>query len=466
MNLGSIPGASTARQVRDGAAPPPVPDPGDGRSGAGPVSPVRVETEAAVFAAAVTAASALAAAILFDGTPPLLWGGTSIGLTTAVGAFTTGLVFGLVGYWRSKNQPGRDWWKVLSPWRVLLDGVSVALVHAAIAAIATIGYLLLQRSFDDLRIEPVAAAMIVGFGCGLAVYWIYTSVFALTLRRLYGLFVALVMLSVVASMATVQDRTWWEHNFSRLGDPSERSGGLFNVTLVVAGFFLTTFASHLQRELRRLHERQVLDHAWSAGVTFASITASGILLVGVGVFPSHGRGLLHISCAVAMTISFASLMILSPVVFTGLPACFHIATYGSLAALIACTVLWSPVGYLNLTAFELCTSVIIFCWIALLVRFLDALAMTVPPAAAGLEPDGGDEQLGGAGLDDPVTTLPFDVGPAGLPDLIGTSRHAVGPAVGAVSGMTRAGLPISPLPVISAPGRRGARRMHPDGPFR
>ena len=64
----------------------------------------------------------------------------------------------------------------------------------------------------------------------------------------------------------------------------------------------------------------------------------------------------------------------------------HVFKLGVLAAaaLIACTVLLGPVGYLNLTAYELCTSVIIFCWIGLLVRFLDALGSTVtPPATAG-----------------------------------------------------------------------------------
>ncbi|WP_247826178.1 hypothetical protein [Arthrobacter antioxidans] len=382
MNVGSTPGTTAARRTRDGGAAAPDLDPAHGRSAAGPVSPVRVETEAAIVAAVVTAAGSAAAAILFDGSPAPLWGGTSIGAATTAGAFGAGLVVGLVGYSRSRNQPGHDYRQMQATWRRLLDGLSVALVYAVIAATAPIGYLLLQRGFEGLRLHPFAAAMIVGFGCGLAAYWTYTSVFSLTLGRLYGLFVVLVMLSVVAGMATVQDRTWWQHNFSRLGDPSERSGGLFNVTLVVAGIFLTTFASHLQRELRRLHGRHVLHHAWSADVTFASITASGMLLVGVGIFPSHGRGLLHISCAVGMTISFASLMILSPVVLAGLPACFHIGTYGSLGALIVCTALWSPVGYLNLTAFELCTSVIIFCWIALLVRFLHALASTAPPPAA------------------------------------------------------------------------------------
>ncbi|PPB49937.1 hypothetical protein C4K88_04415 [Arthrobacter pityocampae] len=355
-----------------------------GRAPAVPVSPVGVETEAAVVAAAVTVVGTLAAAVFFDGSPAPLWGGNSIGAATAAAAFGAGLVAGLMGYWRSRYQPGHDYRQMLPTWRLILDGLSVALVHAVIAATAPVGYLLLQRSFGDPSIHPAAAAMIVGFGCGLAVYWTYTSVFALTIGRLYGLFVVLVMLNVVAGMASVQDHTWWQHNFSRLGDPSERSGELFNVTLVAAGIFLTTFASHLQRELQRLHERHLLQHAWSAGLTFASITASGVLLVGVGVFPSHGRGLLHISCAVAMTISFASLMILSPVVLAGLPVCFHVGTYGSLAALIACTVLVGPVRYLNLTAYELCTSVIIFCWIALLVRFLDALGSTVtPPAAAG-----------------------------------------------------------------------------------
>ncbi|MHA7238691.1 DUF998 domain-containing protein [Arthrobacter sp. TMS1-12-1] len=378
---------------------------------------MRVETEAAVFAAAATAACTLAALVLFDGRPSPLWGGTSIGLATAAGGFTTGLVSGVVGYWRSRNQPGHDWRHVLPTWRVLLDGLSIALVHASITATASIGFLLLHRNFDGLRIDPSAAAVIVGLVCGLAVYWTYTSVFTLTLGRLYGLFVAFVTLSVVASMVTVQNRTWWEHNFSRLGDASERSGGLFNVTLVVAGIFLTTFALHLQRELRRLYGRRVLRRAGSAGVTFVSITTSGILLVGVGVFPSHGRGLLHMTCAIGMTISFASLMILSPVVLTGLPACFHGGTYGFLAALITCTMLWSPVGYLNLAAYELCTSFIIFCWIALLVRFLDALAATEPSAPGGGSTDG-DDGLAPAGFD-ALAASPREVGSHTLPGLVG-----------------------------------------------
>ena len=46
----------------------------------------------------------------------------------------------------------------------------------------------------------------------------------------------------LTAMATSSDPTWWEYHFSQLGTFGDRSSSLFNLTLIIAGFFVTTFA--------------------------------------------------------------------------------------------------------------------------------------------------------------------------------------------------------------------------------
>lgn len=337
---------------------------------------VATETEALVAAASAAVVAGLAALLIFFGRTPPLWGGASLGLVTAGAVLVLGLAAAFVGYWRSRYFPDQSWRLSLPPWKFIVDATTVALVHALISAIATVAtFLLLQRSFQGLTVDIYAATVGMAVACGLAVYWIYLSVADINTRKLSGLLVLFMVMSTVASMATSQDPKWWEYHFSQLGTLGGASSGLFNLSLIVAGFFITTFAVYLHRDLRSLIERNVLVHRWSAGLCSGAFVAMGLLLAGVGVVPLSVSFLIHTLFASGMAVVFILLLLASPFVLRGLPRRFFFLCSAFLAALIVSLLLFFPVGYFNLTAFELIAFVIIYGWIAVFIRLLDALAV-------------------------------------------------------------------------------------------
>ncbi|BCW64987.1 DUF998 domain-containing protein [Arthrobacter sp. StoSoilB22] len=340
-----------------------------------PQNRMATESEALLAASSAAVVAGLAALVIFFGRTPPLWGGVSLGLISAGAILVLGMAAAYIGYWRSRYLPDQHWRLGLPPWKFIVDASTVALVHALIAAIATVAsFLLLQRSFQGLTVDIYAATVGMAVASGLAVYWIYLSVADISTRKLSGLLVLFMVMSIVASMATSQDPKWWEYHFSQLGTLGGASSGLFNLSLIVAGFFITTFAVYLDRDLKSLIARGVLVHRWSAGLCSGAFVAMGLLLAGVGVVPLSVSFLIHTLFASGMAVVFILLLLASPFILRGLPGRFFLVCGGFLAALIVSLVLFFPVGYFNLTAFELVAFVIIYGWIAVFIRLLDALA--------------------------------------------------------------------------------------------
>ncbi|GAA1762234.1 DUF998 domain-containing protein [Agromyces humatus] len=354
----------------------------------GGVSPrsygLRVETEAIVAGLAAAVLFGLVAAVLFAGQVTPLWGGLSVGAVAALGALVGGTAAGYTGYWRSRYRPGQEWRLHIASWKFLVDSTTVALVHAIIAAIlATAVFVLLQRSFEGLVLDVYSSAIAVAVSAGAAAYLIYQSVSEISTRKMSSMLVAFMAISVLTSIATAQDPAWWEYHFSQLGTAGDFSSSLFNLALIVAGFFVTTFALYLDRDLTALVERGVLEHPTAPRTISVTFVVMGLMLAGVGVFPLHVSMPLHNLCASGMAIAFSVMVLGSPHILAGLPRRFFIFCIGTFAVLIGAFLLFEPVGYYNLTAFELIAFSIIFGWISVFIRFVNALAAPgnpdVPP---------------------------------------------------------------------------------------
>lgn len=336
-----------------------------------------VESEAvgAGFLAGVGAA--VVAAFIFAGTDTPLWGGLSVGAVAAGATALACLVAAVIGYVRSFRIPGRQWRRESAPAKLAVDVATVGLVHAVLAAILTATvFLLLQRSFEGLRLDAFASTGAVSVAAGLATYWVYLSVVSTTTRKLTSLLMMFVASATLMSMATAQDPAWWEYHFSQLGTFGDFSSSLFNIALIISGFFVTTFSVYLHRDLTDLARRGQLAHAWAPSAISGAFLVMGVLLAGVGVFPLTFSVALHNLCAAGMSLVFAVLLITSPWVLRGMPRRFFVFSLGSFALLIFGLLLFEPIGYYNLTAFELVAFAIIFGWIAVLIRFADALADT------------------------------------------------------------------------------------------
>lgn len=218
-------------------------------------------------------------------------------------------------------------------------------------------------------------------GTGLATYAVYLSVSKLTTVTMSQLLVVFMTLGTFASMSISTDPHWWRYHFSHLGTFGDRGSSLFNVTLIVAGVLVTTFALYVDRDLRLLHERGVIRSRRSASAVSTLFVLLGIALAGIGIIPINLSVVVHNVFSAGASIVFAAMLLSAPVVLRGMPWQFFLVTGGFLLALIGAGLLHFVLNYFNLTAFELVAYIILFGWIAVFVRFLAAVLRSEEPTA-------------------------------------------------------------------------------------
>lgn len=334
---------------------------------------VGMEAEAVIVGAIAAGVGALFAVIVFAGTNPALWGGFSAGLAAAIAVLVVGVISSFVGYWRSRHIAGQEWRLTLKPWKFIVDATAVAGVHAVIAAITTIAiFILLQMSFQGLNIDGLTSTFAVAVASGLAAYYIYLSVSSINTSKMAALLVIFMVVAVLTSMATAHDPLWWEYHFSQLGTFEDRSSGLFNISLIIAGGLVTTFALYLYRDIQALVAAKVLDKPWAPRAVSITFVVMGIFLACVGLFPVHTHLVLHNITAMGMAFAFILLLSTSAWVLKGMSWTFFVVTYAFLAGVLVSVYLFAVTQYFNLTAFELVVFAIIFGWISTFIRFLSA----------------------------------------------------------------------------------------------
>jgi len=346
-----------------------------------------VESEAVAVAVAVAAITLLVGGLLFAGTNPPIWGGISLGVVSAGAILISGVIVAYVGYWRSRSITGQEWRLELKSWKFIVDATSVALVHAVLAVLASIAmFVLLQHSFQGVTLDAPFTTIAMAVVTALAAYWIYLSVSSITTPKLSSLLVLFMTFGTITAMATASDPAWWEYHFSQLGTFGDRSSALFNLTLIIAGFLVTTFALYLQRDLHVLVDRGVLKKATAPRTVSITFVIMGVLLSCVGLFPLSFSILLHNTSAIGMALTFLWLLIAAPWVLAGLPGRFFVVSGAFAVLLIGGALLFYPVQYFGLTAYELIAFAIIFAWIAIFIRYINALAEGPAPDAALTSP--------------------------------------------------------------------------------
>jgi hypothetical membrane protein len=347
-----------------------------------------VETEALVAGVLAAATSAVVGWVFFRGLVWPLWGKWSVGAVAAISVLVTGLVIAAVGYWRSRDLPGQEWRRRLRPWKTALDIATVAAVHSVIAGLLTVTvFVVLQRSFEGVIVDAFTSTAATAASAGLAAYWIVLSVSAVTTSRLASLLVMFMAIAVLASMATAQDPAWWEYHFSQLGTSDDVSSRLFNLAVFIGGAFVTTFAMYVHRDLTTLVRQGVLVHPWAPRFVSTVFVVMGVLLACVGVFPLDVSFWLHNLSAIGMSLTFLGMLISAPWTMKGMPRRFLWFCTGAVVLLLGGALLFEPVGYYSLTAFELLAFATIFGWISVFIRFIDALAQRGPAAEAASDGD-------------------------------------------------------------------------------
>jgi hypothetical membrane protein len=250
-----------------------------------------------------------------------------------------------------------------------LDYVDVAALAFAHAVIALLGWTLLavilEDAFIGAEVFPLAVLILSGATSAMTAYLAFYSATHMDLQLLAVVLAVFLVFGVLASMLTASDPDWWKDNLSALGMSSNVSAFAFNITIIVAGFLVTTLARYSTRGIPTTHPKGI------ARVRLTLIVV-GVFLGMVGLFPVDQFFGLHTGVASGMVVAYGVLVIALPRWIPSMPRAFVALGWLFLAVTLLLAVFFF-IGYYTLTAVELVAGILVFTWIVLFIRNAAAL---------------------------------------------------------------------------------------------
>lgn len=297
--------------------------------------------------------------------------GVSIGyVVSIVGGFTALSVY-LLALQRPKRKATQRWPKKFNQ---MVGDWSIALVHGLLTLlVAAVGFYIISQAFIGALLDQWASSAIVALSIGLVGYVVYLSARSMSSMRVAIILAMFLVSGTFVSMLTAQDPQWWNVHFSSLGASGGVSGYAFNGTLIIAGLAVVGLAKHITDDFARLQDEKRVVTNTKVTTLIAALIGIGLALALVGIFEYDTFPLIHNSAAGGMAVCFIGIIAALRWLAPDFPKAFFVASYGLFLALIVSAWLYIPVGYFNLTVFELIAAAVIFTWLILFVRHTAAL---------------------------------------------------------------------------------------------
>lgn len=300
---------------------------------------------------------ALVALIVFRLEAAPIAGPDSVGQFAAIASGIVAILAVIVGRFVQRERGRQSRLGILD----YLDTFALAFAHGVIALLGwTLLAVILEQAFIGAEVFALPVLILSGAAAAMAGYLSFYSATHMDLQLLAGVLAVFLVFGVLASMLTATDPEWWKDNLSALGMSSNASAWAFNITIIVAGFLVTTLARYATRGIPTGDTKGV------ARVRTCLIVV-GVFLTCVGVFPVDDFFALHTAVASGMVVAYGVLVIGLPRWITGIPQAFVLLGWLFLAVTVLLAVFFA-VGYYTLTAVELVGGVLIFTWLVLFIR--------------------------------------------------------------------------------------------------
>lgn len=255
----------------------------------------------------------------------------------------------------------------------ILDVAALAIAHAVIALLTwTLLAVILERGFQDAEVFAIPLVVLAGAAAAVTAYVVFYSATHMDLPLLAVVLAVFLIEGVLASTLTANDPHWWQLNLSALGMTDDLSALAFNLTLIVAGFIVTTLARYATRGIPTPN-----PHGISR--TRICLIVVGVFLACVGIFHVDDFFALHTGVASGMAVAFGVLVLRLRAWIPGMPRAFFWLGILFVAVIVLLAVLFA-LGYYTLTAVELVAGILVFSWIILFIRNAAALQEDVTRA--------------------------------------------------------------------------------------
>lgn len=335
----------------------------------------RLESAATRWAfAAFAAGAALTVVLMWGQRWPLAGDGSLGGVAAWIAAAVAAIAFGIAFVTESRRG--------YAPWRRRLPLTKrIVDVVALIGAMAMLSYFvvlavahLFQLGFVGMTIDPFGGGALAG---AAAAAFAYVSVLAgarVTAEGLATLATLVLFIGTMASMLSTPDESWWQLHFSQLGNSSEISGYRFNLALIVTGFVVTVLAGYIGHDIERGLVARRVEPARLVRLMSWLFAGIGICLSIAGFVPDAVSVPVHVGAASGMVVVFGVFVFCALRFLPELPREVSSFSVLVIVGILFAVVLWVPVGYFNLTGMEFIAAGLLFAWLMVFVRAMDAYA--------------------------------------------------------------------------------------------
>lgn len=321
-----------------------------------------LETLALGIAAVAFVIVALVALIAFGFQAAPIAGPGSVGQFAAIASAVVAFAAVLGGRYLLHERGSQGRLRVLDHF----DIFALAIAHAVIALLGwTLMAVILEQAFIGAEVFALPVLLLAGATAGMTAYVAFYSATHMDLQLLAMVLAVFLVLGVLSSMLTASDPNWWKDNLSALGMTTNVSALAFNLTLIVAGFLVTTLARYATRGIPT-------SNPVGVGRVRVCLIVVGVFLALVGVFPVNLFFAVHTGVASGMVVAYGVLVIGLPRWIPGMPRPFVLLGWLFLGVTLVLAVFFL-IGYYTLTAVELVAGILVFTWIILFIRNAAAL---------------------------------------------------------------------------------------------
>jgi hypothetical membrane protein len=302
------------------------------------------------------------ALLAFQLSPAPISGPGSVGQFAAIAGGAAAFASFIFGRYVVHDRAAGDRLQVLD----IIDIVALAIAHGVIALLTwTLLSVILEEGFIGAEVFGLAVVILAAAVGAVTGYVSFFSATHMDLQLLTIILAVFLTEGVIAAMLTASDPQWWMDNLSALGMTNDLSSRTFNLTLIVAGFIVTTLARYATRDIPSPREHGTRN-------VRRCLIIVGIFLGLVGVFPVDDFFAIHTGVASGMVVAYGVLVFRIHHWIPGIPRAFVALGYGFIAVILALAALFIA-GVYTLTAVELVAGILVFAWIILFIRNAAAL---------------------------------------------------------------------------------------------
>ena len=231
---------------------------------------------------------------------------------------------------------------------------------------------LISNAFIGLELDKYTSSALVGVYAGVLVYTLVPMGIEMNTQRIVRIFSVVMVCGVLLSMLTAGNPAWWQENFSSLGSQSGVSAIAFNFTLILSGLILIALSSHLLNDL----EKQKFTNSTKPKIRLLKglFIFIGICMAGVGLFPYSDAPLMHNVSAYSMVFGFGVMIVGLKKILPFIDAAFLTNSFFALVTIGVSYLLFTRVGYFNLTAFEMIAFGVTFAWLLMFTRKINSIS--------------------------------------------------------------------------------------------